>query len=115
MHSNRIVVVFVRGINRGRCGGFVDHWVDVLVSLPQEDRVCEASSSFGIYAGGIADHHAQMRFQDHHLYGLQCQFGFADEVNSLSTLINDPKTNLSSILGVATIISVRNRLNLLSL
>lgn len=45
MDANGLVVVFVRGTNRRRCGGFVDRWVDVLVSLPQEDRVCEASSS----------------------------------------------------------------------
>lgn len=40
MHADRLVVVFVRGTDRRRCGGFVDHWVNVLVSPPQEDRVC---------------------------------------------------------------------------
>ena len=46
MHANGLVVGFVRRINRRRCGGHIDRWVDVLVTLPQEDRLCEASLSF---------------------------------------------------------------------
>ncbi|KAN0141826.1 hypothetical protein V8E53_000288 [Lactarius tabidus] len=41
---------FVHGNGRRRCGRLVDRCVDVLVSLPQEDRLREASHLIEIYA-----------------------------------------------------------------
>jgi hypothetical protein len=48
------------------------------------------SRPFDIYAVDLADVHAQNQFHNHDLDGLQYQFGFANKVISLLTLIHDP-------------------------
>ena len=44
-HANGLIVGFVHWNDIKRCGGLVNRCVDVLVSLPQEDRLRKASPS----------------------------------------------------------------------
>ena len=44
-HANDLTVGFVHGNDIKRCRRLVDRCLDVLVSLPQEDRFREASLS----------------------------------------------------------------------
>ena len=50
---------YVRRNDRRRFGRLIDRCGDVPVSIPQEDRLREASLSFDIYAVNLADVHAQ--------------------------------------------------------
>ena len=83
-----------------RFGGVGSRYGDVLVSLPQEDRIREASSSLCIYAVDLVDVHAQNRFYNHDVDCLHHQFGFANKVIFPSTLIDDPKlTDAASLVS----------------
>ena len=70
---------------------------------------------FVIYAE-LVDDLTQIWFHTLNIDDLQYQYRFIDEVSALFTLINDPKSNLNSVLGVAVTINVRIfRCNLLTL
>ena len=52
-------MVDIRRTGHSRIGGHLDRYDVVLVSLPQEDRVREASLSIDTSAVDLADIHAQ--------------------------------------------------------
>jgi hypothetical protein len=69
-------------IGKRRCGGCINCFLYVLVSLSQEDWVREASLFFPVYTAYLAELHTQNRFHDHDLDGLQYQLRSADMVRS---------------------------------
>jgi hypothetical protein len=46
MHADSLIAVLLHSINCKCCDRRVDCWVNVLVPLPEEDRVLQANLSF---------------------------------------------------------------------
>ena len=104
--ANGLIVDYVRSNVHRRLVGRVDRWGDVLVSLPQENWLCEASPSCWNLCRAYV--YTQNWFRSHDLNGLQCQYRFADKASSSLTYFDRwRKTNLNSLLAFAMAISVR--------
>ena len=58
MYADGLIVGFVHIIHLKCCDGRVDCWIDVLVPLPEEDRILQASLSFVVYVE-LADDRTQ--------------------------------------------------------